>query len=85
MQKQPRNSTSWIGGSDSVLRRVTYVTILEMSTTSKQYKNIGEDLWKGRAEKMVRFEVPTSHLTSSERRIVRFDVWRSRGPVDPGL
>lgn len=24
-----------------------------MATTSKQYKNIGEDLWKGRAEKIV--------------------------------
>ena len=56
-----------------------------MSTTSKQYKNIGEDLWKGRAEKIVRFKVPTSYLTSSERRIVRFDVWRPRGPVDPRL
>lgn len=26
-----------------------------MATTSKQYKAIGEDLWKGRTEKIVRF------------------------------
>jgi hypothetical protein len=28
-----------------------------MATTSKQYKAIGEDLWKGRTEKIVRFEL----------------------------
>lgn len=29
------------------------VCIHVMATTSKQYKGIGEDLWKGRAEKVV--------------------------------
>jgi len=26
-----------------------------MATSSKQYKSIGEDLWKGRTEKIVRY------------------------------
>lgn len=28
-----------------------------MATTSKQYKAIGEDIWKGRTEKTVRFNL----------------------------
>ena len=31
-----------------------------MATTSKQYKAIGEDIWKGRTEKVVRISAPVS-------------------------
>jgi hypothetical protein len=36
---------------------VTGVTLAgtAMATSSKQYKAIGEDLWKGRTEKIVRY------------------------------
>ncbi len=35
-----------------------------MATSSKQYKAIGEDLWKGRTEKIVSVQ-PLSPLTAS--------------------
>lgn len=35
-----------------------------MATTSKQYKAIGEDIWKGRTEKVVRI-LPLYQLSSS--------------------
>jgi len=33
-----------------------------MATTSKQYLARGEDLWKGRAEKVVSCQIPVSHM-----------------------
>ena len=33
-----------------------------MATSSKQYKAIGEDLWKGRTEKIVRFPSLFPHV-----------------------
>ena len=60
-----------------------------MATTSKQYKAIGEDIWKGRTEKTVSHgrtvpRCPHLHHTT-ERGTVRTDIWRSRSTVDSGL
>ena len=38
----------------------------EMATTSKQYKAIGEDIWKGRAEKTVRCSCVSLTASSQE-------------------
>jgi len=39
-----------------------------MATSSKQYKAIGEDLWKGRTEKIVR--PPPPHVDNVSRLIL---------------
>jgi UTP:GlnB (protein PII) uridylyltransferase len=58
-----------------------------MATSSKQYKAIGEDLWKGRTEKIVRylFSSAVLILTLKERGAVRDDVRRARRAAHTGL
>lgn len=62
-----------------------------MATTSKQFKSIGEDIWKGRTEKIVctpldSLVVPTNDLMSrAEFRAVRTHLRRSRSAADTGL
>jgi UTP:GlnB (protein PII) uridylyltransferase len=61
-----------------------------MATSSKQYKAIGEDLWKGRTEKIVRCLFSSAVLiltrrTLKERGAVRDDVRRARRAAHTGL
>ena len=61
-----------------------------MATSSKQYKAIGEDLWKGRTEKIVRLLFPLVVHTLTrrplkERGAVRDDIRRARRTADTGL
>lgn len=55
----------------------------------KQHKAIGEDLWKGRTDKIVSFILLEGRLLIpchfSERRALRPDIWRARRTAHPGL
>ena len=51
-----------------------------MATTSKQYKTIGEDLWKSRQEKIVGlslFYIKWQELIFAECRTLRSHLWRA--------
>jgi hypothetical protein len=58
-----------------------------MATISKQYKNIGEDLWKGRSEKIVGGFEHYVHikLTCAECRTIRTHIRRSCRATHPRL
>ena len=68
-----------------------------MATTSKQYKAIGDDIWKGRTEKVVRIRlglwVRAARCMADrqvfrgrvERRAVCAHIRRTRGTADSGL
>lgn len=65
---------------------------LDMATSLKQHKAIGEDLWKGRTDKIVRRSSSSSsstmvhtHRSRSECRAVRVHIWRARRAAHPGL
>lgn len=67
-----------------------------MATTSKQFKAIGEDLWKGKTEKIVRLLLPVGirvplcapyvhSFIPAECGIIRVYVWCTSSAIDSRL